>query len=103
MYPNFIGEEISEIIDTWRDGEYLGPWTNLDTAGSPINFVDRLAQTHDWAYERADRTGGHMGRVEKAKADFAMAYASDNYVLAAGMYTQGIIRVFTFNAFNLPW
>ncbi len=83
--------------------EYLGPWTDLDEAGIPISPLDRLAMIHDYAYARADRMGGHSGRVSKAQADFAMAGATDNPFVKLGLYTQGMIRVFTFNQLEFPW
>lgn len=85
------------------DWEYFGPWTDLDEAGTPISQLDYLAMTHDYSYASADRIGGHTGRTRKAQADFAMAGSSDNYLVKLGLYTQGMIRVFTFNELELPW
>jgi hypothetical protein len=83
--------------------EYLGPWTDLDTAGEPTSRLDRLAMIHDYAYSAADDRGGRASRVDRAKADIAMAGATDNYLIKPLLYTQAMIRVFTFNAVDLPW
>lgn len=88
------------IFPNW---EYFGPWTDLNEAGTPISQLDSLARTHDYSYARAERIGGHSMRSQKAQADFAMASATDNYLVKLGLYTQGMIRVFTFNEINLPW
>ena len=83
--------------------EYLGPWTDLDEAGLPVSELDRLAMIHDFSYRDADRIGGHTGRSQKAQADFAMAGATDNNFVKLGLYTQGLIRIFTFNQLEFPW
>jgi len=88
------------IFPEW---EYFGIGTDLETAGEPISELDQVAMAHDYAYSRANRTGGHSMRSQKAQADFAMASATDNYLVKLGLYTQGMIRVFTFNEVNLPW
>lgn len=88
------------IFPEW---EYLGPWTDLETAGEPVSELDMLAMTHDYAYARADERGGRARRVDRAKADFSMAADTDNYIVKSLLYTQAMIRVFTFNAVNLPW
>lgn len=88
------------IFPAW---EYFGPWTDLEEAGEPISELDMLAMTHDYAYRDANRIGGHTMRSQKAQADFAMAGATDNPFVKLGLYTQGMIRVFTFNEINLPW
>ncbi len=88
------------IFPEW---EYAGPWTDLEIAGEPISELDMLAMTHDYAYAGADHVGGRAGRVGKAKADFAMAGDTDNYLVKSLLYTQAMIRVFTFNAVDLPW
>ncbi len=85
------------------DWEYFGPGTDLSTAGEPISTLDRLAMTHDYAYQDANRVGGHSMRSQKAQADFAMAGATDNPLVKFGLYAQGMIRVFTFYEVNLPW
>lgn len=102
---NFIevGSDISELVDTWNNGEYLGPYTDMASAGKPMNKLDALAKTHDISYARAERRGGRASLVGKAQADFAMAGATNNYVVKSGMYIQGMIRVFTFNSLALPW
>jgi hypothetical protein len=83
--------------------EYLGPWTDLDTAGPPTSELDRLAMIHDYAYSAADDRGGRASRVDRAKADFSMAANTDNLLVKSLVYTQAMIRVFTFNAVDLPW
>jgi hypothetical protein len=85
------------------DWEYFGIGTDLSEAGVPISRLDRLSRTHDYAYSRANKLGGHSGRSLKAQADFNMAFNTQNPFVAAGLFTQGLIRVFTFNEINLPW
>jgi YD repeat-containing protein len=85
------------------DWEYFGPGTDLKKAGKPISELDRLARTHDYAYDDANRMGGRRGRVEKTKADYAMAFDTTNPFVAVGLFTQATVRVFTFNMVDLPW
>ena len=106
MLMNFIpgaNWDIVTPLETFFVGEYFGPWTDLDKAGEPINALDALAKTHDYRYAKGDRLGGRAGRIEKTKADYEMAFATDNKWVQTALLTQATIRVFTFNSFDLPW
>jgi len=85
------------------DWEYFGPGTDLDKAGKPISNLDRDAMHHDYAYAAAESHGGRRERVEKTKADYNMAFSTDNPFVALGLFTQATVRVFTFNMVDLPW
>jgi len=85
------------------DWEYFGVGTDLEEAGVPISYLDELSRVHDYEYQRANFMGGHSGRSTKAQADFNFAFTTDNPFVAIGLFTQGMIRVFTFNEVNLPW
>ena len=93
---------VAEFAHTWMNRNYLGPH-NSDFTQAPINHLDTLAMLHDTAYSKANRRRGRSSLVAKAQADFAMAGSSDNPIIKLGMYTQGMIRVFTFNSVPLPW
>ena len=92
---------ISEIVYTALEGEHFGPFKS--STSPPINQLDSEAQIHDAAYSIANIFGGSRGRVLKARADFSMAADTNNFIVKSAMFTQGMIRVFTFNRLNLPW
>ncbi len=93
-------EIVNFVFSPW---EYLGPFTDLDKAGTPVSLLDVHARTHDYSYRDANRLGGRRGRVEKTKADYNMAFNTTNPLVSAALFTQATVRVFTFNMVDLPW
>jgi hypothetical protein len=93
---------ISDFVYTWHNGNYLGPH-HSNFLEAPINSLDSKARTHDRAYRRANQLRGRSILVAKAQADFALAGSSNNPIVKLGMYSQGLVRVLTFNSLPLPW